>query len=364
MSIQQRVEQQKLISANRLENLTGGLAPVTEFTEINLNQKRAQLKNFSSALGRYIAEDGRVGMMITPTFGSGARVDFGKMGDAVLTESARKQHRSLMSFLNKMRRSKRIKGDIRYMATTELQSDGNLHMHIFLSVEEDDLFGLIEFIYDFKKRYTEAYTYKHSEVYPVGRLHIGISKRYQHQFKQRYVIDSVQAQSDPSRTENHIVSLESREFRSGNWTPVEFYTEQMFHDRYEEKVISYLTKTLDGKYELEEKYVKEGIAKCQLGHDTKTVFSNDYISKLQVRFVRLVGKRLHTHSVLPFPSTLYQKHYRRLKEYNGDYALYYNCISDAKNGKLLIRGQRVFNKNGYQIAPALDNQNKGDNYAK
>ena len=153
MSVQQRIERQKVISANRLEKMTGGLAPVTEFTEMNLKQKRGQLKNFTSGLARHIAEDGRVGMMITLTFGSGERVDFTKMGDVLLVESATKQHRSLMSFLNKMRRSKRVKGDIRYMATTELQSDGNLHLHIFLSVEEDDLFGLIEFIYDFKKRY-------------------------------------------------------------------------------------------------------------------------------------------------------------------------------------------------------------------
>lgn len=353
MSVQQRVERQKVISANRLEKMTGGLAPVTEFTEMNLKQKRAQLKNFTSGLARHIAEDGRVGTMITLTFGSDARVDFTKMGDALLIESATKQHKSLMSFLNKIRRSKRIKGDIRYMATTELQSDGNLHLHLFLSVEEDDLFELIEFIYDFKKRYPKPYIYKHAEVYPIGRLHIGISIRYQHQFHQRYVIHAVAAKSDPSRTENYIVCLESREFRSGNWTPVEFYTEQMFNDRYEEHVINYLVKTLDGKYVLEEKDVKEGVAKCQLGHDTKTVFSDEYISKLQVRFVRLIGKRLYTHSVLPFPFKLYQRHYRALKEYNPNYTLYYRCITDLQDGKLIVKGQNILDDTGYQIAPVV-----------
>ena len=360
MSVRRRVERQKIISANRLEKMTGGLAPVTEFTEMNRKQKSAQLKNFTSGLARHIAEDGRVGTMITLTFGSDARVDFTKRGDALLVENATKQHKSLMSFLNKMRRSKRVKGDIRYMATTELQSDGNLHLHIFLSVEEDDLFGLIEFIYDFKKRYTKPYRYRHSEVYPIGRLHIGISIRYQRQFQQRYVISSVPAKSDPSRTENYIACLESREFRSGNWTPVEFYSEQMFSNRYEEHVINYLVKTLDGKYELGEKDVKEGVAKCQLGHDTKTVFSDEYISKLQVRFVRLIGKRLYTHSVLPFPFKLYQRHYKRLKEYNPNYTLYYRCITDIQEGKLTVNGQNIFDDTGYQIAPVVNQPKQKD----
>ncbi|MEA3456278.1 MAG: hypothetical protein U9R26_07195 [Campylobacterota bacterium] len=358
MSVRRRVEKQKAISANRLEKMTGGLAPITKFTEMNIKVKRAQLKNFSAGLARHIAEDGRVGMMITLTFGQDTRIDLTRMGDTKLLESAKTQHKSLMSFLNKMRRSKRIKSDIRYMATTELQSDGNLHLHIFLSVEEDDLFGLIEFIYDFKKRYPKPYTYQHMEVYPIGRLHIGISIRYQRQFQQRYMITPVPAKSDSSRTENYISCLESREFWSGNWTPVEFYTEKMINDRYEEHVTNYLLKTLDGEYELEEKDIKEGVAKCQLGHDTKTVFSNAYISKLQVRFVRSVGRQLYTHSVLPFSHKLYQRHYRRLKEYNPNYTLYYRCITDLQEGKLIVKGQNIFDDTGYQIAPLVHQSQK------
>jgi len=358
MSVQKRVEQQKIISANHLEKITGGIAPTTKFTEMNRKQKRAKLKNFSSGLARHIAEDGRVGIMVTLTFGSDTRIDFVKMEDKKICDSACKQHKSLMSFLNKMRRSKRVKEKIRYMATTELQSDGNLHLHIFLSVEEDDLFGLVEFIYDFKKRYVKPYSYRNSEVYPIGRLHIGISVRYQHQFKQRYALNSFTAKSDSTRTENYISCLESREFRSGNWTPVEFYTEQMIMNRYEEQIVSYLTKTLDGEYELETEHIKEGVAKCQLRHDAKTMFSDNYISKLQVRFVRLIGKSLYTHSVLPFPFKLYQQYYKILKKYNPRYTLYYSCITDIQEGKLAVKGQNIFDGTGYQIAPVVKQPKK------
>jgi len=357
MSVRRRVERQKLISASRLEQLTGGLAPETIFTEMNLKQKRGQLKNFLSAIARHIGEDGRVGMLITLTFGTIGRINLTQMTDEKLTTGGKKQHKSLMSFLNKMRRSKRVKEDIRYMATTELQSDGNLHSHIFLSVEDDDYIGLIEFIYGFKKRYTELYTYQDTEVYPIGRLHIGISARYRNDILRRYAFYSVTAKSDTSRTENYISSLESREFKSGDWTPIEFYDEKMLRDRYEDLIVNYLTKTLNGKYELEEKDVKEGIAKCQLRHDTKTVFSDEYISRLQVRFVRLVGKKLYTHSVLPFPFKLYQRHFKSLKEYNSNYTLYYRCITDLQDGKLIARGHSIFDDTGYQIAPVV-NQTK------
>lgn len=364
MSIQRRVERQKLISASKLEKLTGGLAPITKFTAMNLKVRRAQLKNFTSAIARHIAEDGRVGMLITLTFGRVGRVDLVQMRDDTIVESAKRQHKSLMSFLRKMRKSKRVKGDIRYMATTELQSDGNLHSHIFLSVTEDDYIGLIEFIYDFKQRYIAPYIYDGQEVYPIGRLHIGISARYKKEILQRYTVQPVAAKSDPGRTEHYIASLESREFKSGDWTPVEFYSEQMMRDRYEELIVDYLVKTLGGEYALDEKYVKEGVGKCQLGHDTKTVFSDDYIARLQVRFVRLVGKRLYTHSRLPFPFKLYQQHYKTLVSYDKNYTLYYRCIEDLLEGRLVVKGQHIFNEDGYRIAPVLNKPNEGEGYEK
>ncbi len=360
MSIQRRVERQKLSSASRLEKLTGGLAPVTKFTSMNLKVRQAQLKNFTSAFARFIAEDGRVGMLITLTFGKVGRVDLVQMQDDTILESSSRQHKSLMSFLHKMRRSKRIKGDIRYMATTELQSDGNLHSHIFLSVTEDDYIGLIEFIYDFKKRYSTSYIYDSQEVYPIGRLHIGISSRHKKDILQRYTVQPTAAKSDSSRTEHYIASLESREFMSGDWTPIEFYSEKMMKDRYKELIVDYLVKTLDSKYALDERYVKEGVAKCQLGHDTKTVFSDDYIARLQVRFVRLVGKRLYTHSRLPFPFKLYQRHYKALVNYDKNYTIYWLCIEDFREGKLVVKGQTIFDDMGFQIAPVVNQPEQKD----
>jgi len=211
MSIQQRIAEQKLMSATRLESLTGGLAPATEFTEMNLHQKQAQLKNMSAAMARYIAEDGRVGMLVTLTFPTDNRMDIRQMNDEQIIQTAEIQYMSIMSFLNKMRRSKRVKYDVRYICVMELQSDGNLHAHIFLSVKESDLFGMIEFVFDFKKRYGKPYTYKKTVTYPIGRLHIGISARYKNLLQQRYSISSHSAKSDSSRLKSIIAMDLSKE---------------------------------------------------------------------------------------------------------------------------------------------------------
>jgi hypothetical protein len=156
---------------------------------------------------------------------------------------------------------------------------------------------------------------------------------------------------DPSRTEFYIGSLESRAFKSGGWSPVEFYTESMIRDRYEEDIARYLIKTLDGEYELAETDIKEGVAKCQLKHDTKTMLDDNDISKLHVRFIRKIGGRIYTHSVLPFPFKLYQRHFKTLVAYRPEYSIYYNCIADLNDNKLAIKGQIIFDGSGKQIAP-------------
>ena len=81
------------------------------------------------------------------------------------------------------------------------------------------------------------------------------------------------------------------------------------------------------------------------------LFDDDYITKLQVRFIRIIGKRLFSHSRLPFPHKLYQKHFRTLVEYDKNYTVYYNCITDYIEGKLLIDKDTIYNNLGQQIAP-------------
>jgi hypothetical protein len=344
-------EKEKMIRL--LERLTGGLPPETKFTEANKRLKEAQLKNLTSAIARYISEKGRIGLMLTLTFNQHGRISFEFINEMELMGRATIQHSSLMAFLYKLRRSKRIKKGVRYMATLELQGDGNMHMHIIISVHDSDLYGLFEFVYDFKDRYRAPYDHQGKRVYPIGRLHIGISVKHRQRLQDRYIMKEYRAKSDPSRRENFIVSLEERRFEDGDWTPVEFYDEKMIRDRYETQIAEYLVKTVSHEYALDEHYVKEGVAKCQLGHDIKTLLTERYLARLQVRFIRMVGKRVYTHSNLPFRFELYQRYYRELTAYNAQYKVYYNCIKAVQEKKLHVIGDKIFDAKGNDIIEAV-----------
>jgi len=336
MQLRQRIKRQERRSMVFLENLTGGLPESTIFSEKKQRVQVAQLKNLTSALSRYIAQKGRVGFMMTLTFGKRTRIDLESMDREQVVAVASRQYDGCMAFLYKMRKSKRIKDDIRYMAVMELQSDGNLHMHIFLSVVEEDMFGLLAFVYDFKHRHVEPYQNNNKEVYPIGRLHIGISARYESKLKRKYSMQGYEAKSVKGKTEYYLFSLESRSFQSGDWTPIEFYTEAMIRERYDEKITHYLIKTFDGGYALDEISIKEGVAKCQIGHDTKTLYASEKLAKLQMRFIRMVGRRVYTHSRLPVSFAWYQKHFKELVALDPEYRLFYKVIQDVESGKLKL----------------------------
>ena len=100
---------------------------------------------------------------------------------------------------------------------------------------------------------------------------------------------------------------ERREFKNGDWTCLEFYTKTMLAEMDPETILKYLTKTFDGEteeYECSVDSIKEGVSKSRLKHDTKILLTNDYVSQLQVTFIRLVGSRAYAHSRLPFPFKL------------------------------------------------------------
>ena len=162
------------------------------------------------------------------------------------------------------------------------------------------------------------------------------------------------AKGDATRTEHYLPEIEQREFTSGNWTPIEFYTKTMMMNRYEEDISNYLTKTLDGEFELDENSIKEGVVKCQLGHDTKSLHSESYINKLHVAFVRKVGRKAYTHSRFPFPWKLYQMHRKALIAHDSKYKIFYSCIESVRSGELVVESNVIFDGAGNVVAGGKD----------
>lgn len=323
------------------------------FSKKNLAMQIAKIKNLSSAVARYFAEDGRLMALVTLTFGNNNRVDFQRMSEKKIQEVAKAQYNSCNACLHKIRRSKRFKSDIRYFAVMEVQPEGGaLHMHIAISVDGiNEMFRLVESIHDFKGRYTKPYKFKGKTVYPIDRSHIGVSSSLQSAFNERYTLKSYSAKTDTNRIENLIQELEQREFLSGGWTPLEFYTKKMMEDRYEEQITKYLLKTFEGDFILNENTIKESVAKCQLGHDTKSLLNQeDYINKLYLLFIRKVGSRVYTHSRFPFSWSLYQKHRRALIEFDSKYKIFYSCIESIRSGELVVKSGVIYDSVGNIIA--------------
>jgi len=327
------------------------------FSKKNIVMKIAKVKNLSSAVARYFAEDGRLMALVTLTFGANSRIDFQRMSAVKIREVAEGQYNSLMSAVYAMRRSKRFKSDIRYFAVVEVQPEGGaLHAHITVSVDGiDEMFALVEFIHEFKGRYTKPYTFKTKEAFPIDRSHIGVSSMLEKAFNKKYILKPYKAKGDQSRTENFMSEIEQREFLSGSWTPLEFYTKTMMEDRYEEQVTKYLLKTVEGEFVLDTNTIKEGVNKCQIGHDTKSLLdSESYINKLHVLFVRLVGSRVYTHSRFPFSWSLYQKHRNALIGYDSKYKIFYSCIEDARSRMLVADSGVIYDSNRNIIAGGKD----------
>ena len=349
-------QQKKKDTALVIEQMV--VVPVADgFSKKNANMKIAKLKNLSSAMARYSTEDNRLMALITLTFGSDERINFQNISQEAIKEMAGIQYNSQMSFVEKMRRSKRFKYDVRYFAVIEVQPEGGaLHAHISVSVNGiDEMFALIEFIQEFKGRYKQPYVFKSKNALPIGRSHIGVSSMLEKEFKQKYTLKPYSAKGDSSRTEHYMPELEQREFRKGNWTPLEFYTKSMIEDRYAEYIADYLIKSAEGEFALDTSIIKEGVANCQLGHDTKSLLDQDsYINKLHLLFIRKVGSRVYTHSRFPFPWSLYQKHRRALITHDTKYKIFYSCIESIRSGELIVSDGAIFDRENNVIAGGKD----------
>ena len=328
-----------------------------KFSKKNIAMQIAKIKNLSSAVARYFAEDGRLMLLVTFTFGNNSRVDFQRMSKKKIQEVAKTQYNSCNVCLRKMRRSKRFKSDIRYFAVMEVQPEGGaLHMHIAISVDGiEEMFNLVKFINDFKGRYKQPYKFQDKTVYPIDRSHIGISSTLKKDFEARYSLKGYAAKRDASRTEYLIEDLEQRDFKSGSWTPLEFYTKSMMEERYSEEITNYLIKTFDGNFVLDTNTIKEGVAKCQLGHDTKSLLNQeDYVNKLYLLFIRQIGGKVYTHSRFPFPWKLYQKYRKSLIALDVKYKAFYSCIESVRSGELVVKSGVIYDSVGNMIAGGKD----------
>ena len=308
------------------------------------------IENLSNAYSKKISEfSDYLTLMVTITFGNTSNARIPKhmryKYSTKYYELLKKQYTSLMFFIKKLRKTKKIKHRINYFAAFELQEDGNLHMHMSLNIHKSDLIGFIEFIYWYKGQ-------KLKDFYNIGRTHIGLSIFYKNIIEKNFSLIKINDKKDPNKIMYIINYLENRDFYSGEATLWEFVSTNDLKERYNENINNYIKKTLVAAKLKKEEILKLGVLKNWNRHNLKEIISIENIDTINddfrkdVKTIREVGQvYTYSHSIFSLKFRLYQNNYSELKKINLKYGSYYNADKDYELGRLIY----VNNKFQYKI---------------
>ena len=294
-----------------------------------------KLENLSNAYSKKISElENYMTLMITITFGNTSnaliRPNLIKKNESLYYRLLKKQYKSLMFFIKKLRKTKQIKSPVYYFTAFELQQNGNLHMHMHLALNQKDLKGFIDFIYWYKNQ-------KFKDVFNIGRTHIGISAYYKKIIENELSIRlrEVADKTDSTRIMYVMNYLETRDFSSGEATFWEFVSLSDLKERYNENIINYIKKTMVSQ--IDSAVLKIGTAKNWTSHNIKAILNSIENSQFRknVEIIRKVGQvYTFSYSLFKLKFRLYQDNYSNLIQINPKYKSYYRADRDFGNGIL------------------------------
>ncbi len=305
-----------------------------------------KLENLSNAYSKKISElENYMTLMITITFGNTSkaliRPNLIQKNEYLYYSLLRKQYKSLMFFIKKLRKTKLIKNPIYYFTAFELQQNGNLHIHMHLALNQDDLQGFINFIYWYKNQ-------KFKNVFNIGRTHIGLSTYYRKIIENELLIrlTKVTDKTDSTRIMYIMNYLETRNFNSGEATFWEFLSVNDLKKRYNENIINYIKKTVVSQIDLT--LLKIGTAKNWTIHNIKEILNsinNSDFSK-HIKIIRKVGQvYTFSHSLFVLKFKLYQNNYSNLIQVNPKYKSYYRADKDFERNILQYINNQFFYRN-------------------
>ena len=251
------------------------------------------------------------------------------MGMETKIKLLKKQCIALNHFLKKIRKSKKFKHKIYYLATKELQQNDNLHLHISFNIHLNNLLNFIEFIYWYKKQ-------KFKNAYQIGRTHFELSNAYRKQIESVYRLQEVRDKKNHKRIMYVLPYIETRAFISGECTFIEFIGIKNLKEKYNEKFTKYIQKTILSQINV--KNLKLGVIKNWNEHNVKTILQQATNKKFrtQIKLIREICKKVYTYSRFPVSFKLYQQNYTKLKKLSHRYISFYNVIKDFTDKKLLI----------------------------
>jgi len=337
---------------NKLKQIIGN--PTKKmYLEKDIEIENAKIKNLTKAIATYGAQDSNFIGMLTLTFGND-NYERILSNDYLSTIKSKTKimYYSILYYLNLLKKELNKQNfNLIYITSFELQKDGNLHSHIYFSLELKAFHILFDFYHNYNTniithKQTVKLNRKEQIIIPVGRTQLGIATQFKNKLeKEGFEFESYTNPQNPNRKDYRCINLvNEQQFYSGKWPTLFFYSKTELEKHYGEKIVKYLTKNYS-------KTTRQKVIGSQyIKHNNKIIDSdNDEWSNIQKQFIRKVCKRLYIASRLPIPIYLYQKNRPIIIETYSKYRNLNNLIYDLLNKTAQYKNYTLICPNGKSL---------------
>ena len=330
------------------------------------------LQNTKSASELMRYDNDRTEMILTFTISSPYRVsdtdrNFNSVMDRIIGQA-----NSLMFYVRKLSKSTlfdsdetkkcRYKNRLHYHWALELQTGGDVHMHIVVTIYDDieELARLIQLVHDLRNRYLHPFFSgkdSQTEIFPLGRTHFALSAHLKDDLFNYYRSKGVQITSMPDKEDdarmNYFLPSLSPEINiySGKGTLLEFSDSETMAEKHG-KLRKYIISMTRAKYKL--RTVQKAVSDAQRVHNLKGKFEGDETRAAEdVAVFEYLGLKLHSSSEMLFSKSLYQKIRKQLISHKKRYKSLAQVTIDWCKGLLTVEGKqadRVIRYRGEVIA--------------
>ncbi len=332
------------------------------------------MQNTKSASELMRSDNDRTEMILTFTLSQPYRVaDTDRSFNAVMDRII-SQANSLMFYVRKLSKSTRFKSDetkacryknrLHYHWALELQTSGDVHMHIVVSIYDDidELVRLIQLVHDLRNRNLSLFfasrdNQSEYEVFPLGRTHFALSSHLKDDlfayYKSKGIpIVSMEDKEDDTRMNYFLPSLSPEiNIYSGRGTLLEFSDNKTMAKKYD-TLRKYIISMTRAKFKL--RTVQKAVSDAQRVHNLKGKFEGDETRAAEdVAVFEYLGLKLHSSSEMLFSKSMYQKIRKQLVSHKKRYKSLAQVTIDWCKGLLTVEGKqpdRVIRYRGEVIA--------------
>ncbi len=318
-------------------------------------------QNTKSASELMRSSNDRTEMIVTFTLSQPYRVsDTDRSFNAVMDRII-SQANSLMFYVRKLSKSTRFKSNetkecryknrLHYHWALELQTGGDVHMHIVVSIYDDieELVRLIQLVHDLRNRYLSPFYTRRgkqpdNEVFPLGRTHFALSAHLKDELFKYYKSNGVfivewEDREDHTRMNYFLPSLSPEiNIYSGKGTLLEFSDNKTMAEKYD-KLRKYIISMTRAKFKL--RTVQKAVSDVQRVHNLKGKFKGDETRAAEdVAVFEYLGLKLHSSSEMLFSKSFYQKIRKQLVAHKKRYKSLAQVTIDWCKGLLIVEGKQ------------------------